>query len=85
MLRVFTFDMDKIKPAEATMWVQYLQKRFHRDEIVAFPRQLGHMGYSRYDYLQLKEWIEAAQRKLKEMEVWYEDKSKRKEISANDK
>ena len=85
MLRVFTFDMDKIRPDEARMWMQHLQKRFRRDEIVAFPRQLGHIGYNYDNYLKLKEWVEVAQRKLKEMEVWYEDKSERKEISANDK
>lgn len=85
MLRVFTFDMNEMRPAEAEVWMQHLQERFPKDEIVAFPKQLGHIGYDYYDYLKLKNWVKTAERKLKEMEVWYEDKSKRKEISANDK
>lgn len=83
MLRVFTFDMNKMSPAEAEIWVQHLQERFCGDEIVAFPKQLGHIGYDYHDYLKLKNWVKIAERKLKEMEVWYANKSKSEEISAN--
>ena len=85
MLRVFTFDKNEMCTKEVHMWKQHLEDVFQGDEIVIFPKQLGRIEYNYHNYLILKGWVEAAERKLKEMEVWYEDKSEPEEIPADGK